>query len=66
MSQPMTSEDAKRTFVRETDEVNRRSQAEGPGADAASDLAKILAEHEQECAALARALSKMGHEGAAE
>ncbi len=66
MSQPMTSEDAKRAFVRETDEINRRSQAEGPGAGAASDLAAILAEHERECAALARAPSKTAHEGAAE
>ncbi|WP_237478132.1 hypothetical protein [Lichenibacterium dinghuense] len=61
----MSSEDAKRAFAKVTDEINRRSQTEGPGADAASDLAEILAEHERECAALTRALAEAGPEGAA-
>lgn len=66
----MPDKDAKRAFTRETDEINRRSQAEGPGTDAASDLAAILAEHEAECAALAAAQlsapAEARREGAAE
>lgn len=62
----MSSEDAKRAFAQETDEINRRSRAEGPGSDAASDLAEILAEHERECAALARARAETARGGAAE
>ena len=66
MSSSRAIENAKEAFARETDDVNRRSMNEGAGADAASDLAAILLEHERECAVLADTEAETGREGAAE